>query len=54
MAIPPTLDYIMKFMPKADENGICHLLEKEEIEKENKKQKNNDVQNNQQNKRKKI
>lgn len=30
MACPPTLDYIRKFMPNADENGICHLHDKKD------------------------
>ena len=36
LATPPTLEYIKKFMPNADENGICHLHEKEKIEEDNK------------------
>ena len=30
MACPPSLDYIRKFMPNADENGICHLHDKKD------------------------
>ena len=37
MACPPTLDYIRKFMPNADENGICHLHDKKEKNLEEKK-----------------
>jgi len=33
MACPPSLDYIRKFMPNADENGICHLHDKEDKDK---------------------
>ena len=31
---PPTLEYIKRFMPNADENGICHLHPKEQKEDE--------------------
>ena len=50
LATPPSLNYIKRFMPNADENGIVHLHEKErieeekkriEIEKEKEKEKNN-------------
>ena len=34
LATPPSLDYIKKYMPNADENGICHLHEKQKIEEE--------------------
>ena len=34
LATPPSLDYIKRFMPNADENGICHIHEKERIEEE--------------------
>ncbi len=30
MACPPSLDYIRKFIPHADENGICHLHDKKD------------------------
>ena len=34
LATPPSLEYIRRFMPNADENGICHLHEKEKLEEE--------------------
>ena len=34
LATPPSLDYIKKYMPNADENGICHLHENQRIEEE--------------------
>ena len=37
LATPPSLDYIKRFMPNADENGIVHLHEKERIEEEKKR-----------------
>ena len=37
LATPPSLDYIKRFMPNADENGIVHLHEKERIKKEKKR-----------------
>ena len=41
LATPPSLDYIKKFMPNADENGICHLHENEKIEEEKRMNINN-------------
>ena len=50
LATPPSLDYIKRFLPNADEDGICHLHEKERIEEENKrKQNNNDKSKNENN-----
>ena len=37
LATPPSLNYIKRFMPNADENGIVHLHEKERIEEEKKR-----------------
>ena len=37
LATPPSLDYIKRFMPNSDENGIVHLHEKERIEEEKKR-----------------
>ena len=44
LAFPPTLDYIKKFIPNVDENGIC-TLHKNEINAEDKKTELN-IQNN--------
>ena len=44
LATPPTLEYIRRFMPNADEKGICHLHEKEKIEDEARR-KNNKEEN---------
>ena len=44
LAVPPTLEYIRRFMPNADENGICHT--KEENNQNNKDEENaNDDKN---------
>ena len=40
LATPPSLDYIKKYMPNADENGICHLHENQKIEEEKAKKEN--------------
>ena len=45
LATPPSLEYIKRFLPNADENGICHLHEKERIEEENKRKNNNNEEN---------
>ena len=49
LACPPTLDYIKKFIPNADENGICTLYKNEINENDKKKElniKNNNDNNN--------
>ena len=35
LAVAPTLEYIRRFMPNADENGICHLNDDNEKAEEN-------------------
>ena len=44
LAVAPTLEYIRKYMPNADENGICHMLENKPKEENNQSNQNeNDV-----------
>ena len=42
LATAPSLDYIKKFMPNADEKGICHLYESKNIEDEQTNSNTND------------
>ena len=51
LATPPSLDYIKRFMPNVDENGVSHLHEKEKIEEEQKKQAQENERNNELNKK---